>query len=259
MQPLNLPDLSLASVINSQPYPLLFATISGSHLYGFPSPDSDYDLRGVHLLTVNEVVGLKPSEYETIESNQVVTGLEIDLVTHDAKKFFELLLRRNGYVLEQLYSPLIVRATSAHDTLKRIAQGCITRHHYHHYGGFAANQWRLFEKERPRRVKPLLYTYRALLTGIHLMQTGELEANLLRLNETFKLPYLSDLVARKRDGTEQETLDDADMALHESEYTRLQAALTTAFDASTLPEAPTAYDALNALLIDLRINPFAIG
>lgn len=88
MQPLNLPDLSLASVINSQPYPLLFATISGSHLYGFSSPDSDYDLRGVHLLTVNEVVGLKPSEYETIESNQVVTGLEIDLVTHDAKKFF---------------------------------------------------------------------------------------------------------------------------------------------------------------------------
>jgi hypothetical protein len=29
------------------PYPLLFATISGAHLYGFPSPDSDYDLRGV--------------------------------------------------------------------------------------------------------------------------------------------------------------------------------------------------------------------
>ena len=25
------------------PYPLLFATISGAHLYGFPSPDSDYD------------------------------------------------------------------------------------------------------------------------------------------------------------------------------------------------------------------------
>ena len=28
-------------------YPLLFATISGAHLYGFPSADSDYDLRGV--------------------------------------------------------------------------------------------------------------------------------------------------------------------------------------------------------------------
>jgi hypothetical protein len=27
--------------------------------------------------------------------------LELDLVTHDVKKFFGLLLRRNGYVLEQ--------------------------------------------------------------------------------------------------------------------------------------------------------------
>ena len=29
------------------PYPLLFATVSGAHLYGFPSSDSDVDLRGV--------------------------------------------------------------------------------------------------------------------------------------------------------------------------------------------------------------------
>jgi len=28
------------------PYPLLFATISGAHLYGLASPD--YDLRGAH-------------------------------------------------------------------------------------------------------------------------------------------------------------------------------------------------------------------
>ncbi|NEO00451.1 MAG: nucleotidyltransferase, partial [Moorea sp. SIO3I7] len=32
----------LLSVISTQPHPLLFATLSGAHLYGFPSPDSDY-------------------------------------------------------------------------------------------------------------------------------------------------------------------------------------------------------------------------
>jgi len=36
--------------VKQHPYPLMFATISGAHLYGFPSPDSDFDLRGVHLL-----------------------------------------------------------------------------------------------------------------------------------------------------------------------------------------------------------------
>ena len=32
------------------------------------------------------------------------------------------------------------------------ASGVITRHHAHHYFGFAETQWRLLEKERPRRV-----------------------------------------------------------------------------------------------------------
>ena len=40
------------------PYPLVFATVSGAHLYGFPSPDSDFDLRGCHVLPAREVVGL---------------------------------------------------------------------------------------------------------------------------------------------------------------------------------------------------------
>ena len=39
-------DPRLNNIVAAQPYPLIFATISGAHLYGFPSPDSDYDLRG---------------------------------------------------------------------------------------------------------------------------------------------------------------------------------------------------------------------
>jgi predicted nucleotidyltransferase len=91
-------------------YPLLFATISGAHLYGFPSADSDYDLRGVHILPAREAVGLLPKE-ETIEFSGLRDRVEMDVVTHDALKFFTMLLKRNGYVLEQLYSPLIVHTT----------------------------------------------------------------------------------------------------------------------------------------------------
>lgn len=69
---------------------------------------------------------------ETIELSELQAGLQLDLVTHEAKKFFELLLRRNGYVLEQLYSPLVVQTTEAHTELKAIAKSCITRHHSHH-------------------------------------------------------------------------------------------------------------------------------
>ena len=241
----------LRDVVAEQPYPLLFVTISGAHLYGFPSPDSDYDLRGVHVLPVDEVIRLDAGR-ETIEIARDEPGLELDLVTHDAKKFFTLLLRRNGYVLEQLYSPLVLHTTPPHAELKELARGCITKHHAHHYFGFAETQWKLFLKESQRRLKPLLYVFRVLLTGIHLMRTGEVEANLVTLNQLFKLPYLEELVGRKLAGPEQSTLEEADLAFYQSEYDRLRGELQAAYERSQLPEMPSARGALNDLLVRLR-------
>src|SRR3954469_10729249 len=247
-------DERLRGVAAGQPYPLVFATISGAHLYGFPSPDLDYDLRGVHVLPLREVVRLKPvRELETITISREEDGLEMDLVTHDVRKFFALLLKKNGYVLEQLYSPLVVLTIPEHEELKTIARGCITRHHSHHYLGFAATQWKLFNKHSPPRVKPLLYVYRVLLTGIHLMRTGEVEANLLRLNEEFRLPYIDELVARKLAGPEKSVLGDADMGLHEGEYRRLLAELEQAYIDSVLPEVPSCAAALDDLLVRVRL------
>ena len=239
--------------LDGHPYPLLFATISGAHLYGFPSPDSDFDMRGVHLLPIEDVVGLKGGQ-ETVEKSGFHDGLEIDLVTHDASKFFGLMLKKNGYVMEQLLSPLVVHTTPEHEELKAIAPACLTRHHAHHYLGFAANQWRLFSKEEPPRVKPLLYVYRVLLTGIHLMRTGKIEANLVRLNEKFQLSYLHDLIARKIKGTEKGTLDAADVDFYQREYERLLAELESAYGESTLPDVSTAKNALNDLLIRVRLG-----
>jgi predicted nucleotidyltransferase len=246
-------DARLHNLVAAQPYPLVFATVSGAHLYGFPSPDSDYDLRGVHVLPPPAVMGLEVRD-DTLEKNTVDAGLELDLVTHDARKFFLLLLRKNGYVLEQLLSPLVVHTTPAHEELKSLAPACITRFHAYHYLGFAETQWRLFEKESPCRAKPLLYVYRVLLTGIHLMRTGEVQANLVTLNETFKLPYVPELIARKHAGGEHSALPDADVEFHRAEYLRLRAELEAARDASTLPEAPSARPALNDLLLRLRVE-----
>ncbi|MCA9150098.1 MAG: nucleotidyltransferase domain-containing protein [Planctomycetales bacterium] len=239
--------------VAAHPYPLLFATISGAHLYGFPSADSDFDLRGVHLLPLRQVVGLSLGE-ETVERAGVHDGIEVDLVTHDAKKFFGLMLKKNGYVLEQLLSPLVVYSTPEHEELKSIAPSCFTRHHAHHYLGFAETQWKLFRKETPPRVKPLLYVYRVLLTGMHLLRTGEVEANLLTLNESAKLPYIDELVERKLAGPEKGRLEAADVDFHQREYERLVARLEAAMPASKLPNEANGRAALDDLLVRLRIR-----
>lgn len=239
----------------SESYPLLFVTISGAHLYGFPSSDSDYDLRGVHILPASEVVGLDKGP-DTIEHSTVHNGLEIDLVTHDVKKFFLLLLKKNGYVLEQLYSPLVVRTSPEHEELKSIARGCVTRHHSYHYLHFAAGQWRLLEKKPT--VKALLYVYRVLLTGIHLMQSGEIEANLVQLHSSFhsslNLPYIPELIHRKATAREKSPLAESEFTFHRSEFTRLHATLEIASQSTSLPDRPSSRPQLHDLLLRLRIK-----
>jgi predicted nucleotidyltransferase len=166
---------------------------------------------------------------------------------------YGLMLKKNGYVLEQLLSPLTVFRTPEHEELKAIAAGCITKHHAHHYFGFAETQWKLFQKADPPHVKPLLYVYRVLLTGIHLMRTGKIEANLMRLNDDAKLPYIPDLIARKTGGPEMGRLEKADLEFYALEYERLRAELQQAFEETSLPESASAAAALNDLLVRIRL------
>src|SRR6478752_343091 len=131
-----LPDIDPARILGGEPCPLLFATVSGAHLYGFPSRDSDVDLRGVHVLPAEDLVGLRPPE-ETRSRMWDHDGTEMDLVTHDLRKFVRLMLKPNGYVLEQLLSPLVVHTTPLHAELAALAPSVTTRNHAHHYRGFA--------------------------------------------------------------------------------------------------------------------------
>ena len=84
------------------------------------------------------------------------------------------------------------------------------------------------------------------------MRSGEVEANLLTLNETAKLSYIDELVERKLEGLEKGRLDVADLKFHGQEYERLVAELETAMEKSTLPEQATGKAKLNELLIKLR-------
>ncbi len=247
------PDLS--EVVAEQSHGLLFATVSGAHLYGFPSRDSDVDLRGVHVLPLDEVLGLHHGP-ETKERMWVRDGVEIDLVTHDVQKFCRLLTRPNGYVLEQLLSPLVVHTTDAHRRLKDLAAGCLTSRHGHHYRGFAVTQWRLFEKTG--EIKPLLYTFRALFTGVHLLRTGEVNAHLPTLLEKLDGPgYLPALIEAKVLGEHRglagvpgrpapERLE-ADLAHWHEE-------LRQARETSELPVDPPAFEAVHEFVVATRLG-----
>ncbi|MGC1215181.1 MAG: nucleotidyltransferase domain-containing protein [Micromonospora sp.] len=239
-----------AEVARVLPRPLLFATVSGAHLYGFASVDSDLDLRAAHLLAPAEVVGLRTGP-QTLQHTGVRDGVELDVVSHDLRKFATLLNSRNGYVLEQLLSPLVVVTTPVHAELTSLAPHLITRHHAHHYLGFAATQEKLYA--RTGQLKPALYTLRVLLTGIHLMRTGRVETDLGVLGP--RLAYVPDLVAAKREA-EHGPLPHGAAERLATDVPRLRAELETARDTSALPDHadPAAVDALHDLVVRTRLG-----
>ena len=132
-----------------------------------------------------------------------------------------------------------------------LAPELITRHHAHHYLGFAATQWRLFE--RTQEVKPLLYTLRVLLTGIHLMRTGEVVCDLRRLWDGHDLAYAPELIELKRTAEHvgAGTVVAAERLV--ADVARLRSTLEEAAAASRLPEKATAHQALHDLVVRTRL------
>ena len=230
-------------------------TVSGAHLYGFPSPDSDVDLRGSFAAPLAEVLGLDAPR-ETREPKGFVGGIEVELVGHEIAKYLRLLAKPNGYVLEQILSPIVVLTSPAHEELQSLARTGLSKKLYRHYAGFAQGEWRDYQKVGVgKTVKRLLYLHRVLMTGIVLLNEGVVEANLLRLNERFGLD-LEPLLAMK-------TRELADVEGEDTSYTAaiggLFEQLETAWKQSSLPEEVPNRAALNDFLVRLRLSGVGKG
>jgi predicted nucleotidyltransferase len=108
------------------------------------------------------------------------------------------------------------------------------------------------ERNHPPKVKTLLYAYRVALTGIHLMQTGELVADLNHLAPECGYPDVHELILRKRAGPEKGTLEDGEDAIHRTRWPVLVQALEQAVESSALPEEPRNRSECEAWLVEKR-------
>jgi predicted nucleotidyltransferase len=152
----------LADEIAAVPYPVVYATLCGDRLYR--TPGDDLDLRACHVLPARDVLGLRapPDSFaRTVHRD----GVDFEFCSHDIKKVAMMLLKKNGCIAEQICSPHVVATSDAHEELKEITPLCFSRHWAHHF----ASQARLQEQ-----VGKELYARRLLMSGIHLMRSGEL-------------------------------------------------------------------------------------
>lgn len=246
----NLPVAAFDAAILDFPHELVFMTVSGSHLYGFPSADSDFDLRGSHLIPGADLWSLDAPR-ETLEPKADTEAGLVEIVSHDLRKFVRLLLKHNGYVLEQITSPLVVRTSPTHAEVLRLIPGVLTKGHYFHYRGFYHSERKEYDRSEPRSIKKLLYSYRVLMTGCVLLREQVVEASLPALNQRFGFRFLDELIELKAAGERVGLQDDRPYV---GELERLEAELDRAHEESTLPERPSVRDELDRLIIDARRN-----
>lgn len=114
---------------------ILLAVESGSRAWGFPSPDSDFDVRFVYAHDVDWYLSLD-TRRDVIELP--IEG-DLDINGWDIKKALTLLIKPNPVLLEWLQSPITYRADEdAKSRLMALAKRTAHRrpliHHYLHHG-----------------------------------------------------------------------------------------------------------------------------
>ncbi len=259
LPPAAAPDLALARrflATRSPPGALVLCAVTGAHQYGFPSPDSDLDLKGVHAAPTRALLGLG-TPAESWDTTVVFEGVECDVTTQELARAIGLLLRGNGNMLERLLSPFQVLPGPDQQALADLARASVSRRFLQHYLGFFRGKRREHERAPAAEAKTLLYIYRTALTGAHLLTTGALEADLSVLAPAYGFPEALPLIAHKRAGREHIAVSPEDDALHRAQWPRLEATLLAAHEASPLPEEPPNRDAFDAWLVDHRLRALA--
>ena len=245
------PDLNIARrflEVRPAPGPILQCAITGAHIYGFPSEDSDLDIKGLHLAPSQQIIGLGKVR-EAHDALEIFEGVECDLTTHEAKPALVSMLNGNGNMLERFTSPF--QLVPGYGELADLARGSISKASFRHYGGYLKGMRR--EHGLKHRAKTALYCYRVAFTGIHLMNTGEVEPNLAVLAHTYDVD-VQELIDFKREfGEKCELPADLD-AKHMAAFDALESRLVEASEGSALPEIASNFDAVEAWLVDQRLR-----
>ncbi len=228
----------------------LVVYLSGAHAYGFPSPDSDVDLKAVHVLPTHSFVGLSRPKLHK-DRFEIIDGVEIDYTSNEIGPVLAGILEGNGNYLERILGSLQVITSPEHEELKPLVKATLSRRVFRHYAGFAKNQYRAAFKGEETSAKKVLYVLRTALTGTHLLNTGQLTVDVRQLLGEYELESANELIERKQSG-ERIALDPLLREHWEKELEQVLEALDQAGATTSLPGEPEGVEALEEWLLNLR-------
>ena len=159
----------LSAIEERENLTILLAVESGSRAWGFPSPDSDYDVRFLYI---------RPRDYYlSLEKRKDVYELPIDDLLDingwDFDKTLRLLRSSNPTLFEWMSSPIIYRKHKGFDELMRNAHECfMSKPGLYHYLHMAEGNYREYLRTDVVKLKKYFYVLRPILACRHILQHG---------------------------------------------------------------------------------------
>ena len=180
---------------------VLFAVESGSRAWGFPSQDSDYDVRFVYIHSSDWYLSVDSDSRRDVIERPIAD--EIDLSGWEIRKAFRLFAKSNPPLLEWLSSPILY--SEALDSRSRL-RSMIPAYYapaasLHHYLHMAHGNYREYVRGPLVWVKKYFYILRPLLAVRWLEQRrGPVPMPFADLLETIAdRPALVDAIERLRE------------------------------------------------------------
>jgi predicted nucleotidyltransferase len=154
-------EARLSAIEQKEGVRILYACESGSRAWGFPSADSDYDVRFIYAHPAEWYLSIQDRR-DVIE--RAMEGL-IDESGWDIRKALNLLRKSNPPLLEWIQSPIVYRAdTTFLEALKTLMAAYYSpRQCMHHYLHMARGNIREYLKGERVWVKKYFYVLRPIL------------------------------------------------------------------------------------------------
>ena len=232
--------------------PHLVVSLSGAHAYGFPSPDSDLDVKAVHLDPTAELLGF-PRPSRSAERLEVIEGVEVDYSSNELGNVLASVLKGNGNFIERFLSGYVMAAGGGFEELKALVRASLSKRLYRHYLGFGTQQRQEWQKTEGASAKKLLYVLRTTLTGTHALLEREIITDVTQLLGRYGFGDAIELVEQKRAGEKVE-LSSALRLKWADRIPRTFEELDRAYASSPLPEEPPNAEAIEAWLIRTRLS-----
>ena len=147
---------------------IIKAIESGSRAWGFPSKNSDYDVRFIYARSLDSYLSVEPCR-DTIETSLIddpKLGVPLDLKGWDVRKALQLAIKSNAVLIEWLTSPICyMENTAAARKLLHFAKSCANLNNLaYHYNRLARNAWdKIEEGENNSELKLYCYALRPAL------------------------------------------------------------------------------------------------